>query len=154
MPNSEAGSSDSIGASTLSSRLHGAVEGLPDGASVTLPVDIVRDWLKAEGRPTDEVPEEPPEPEEPDPVPTWRERLWVVPADTRIGVVELGDALNVSRSWIYSRTRKEAEDPLPCRKLGDSLYFRVGEIRTWIREHEEVMYALPSSARPDLERIG
>lgn len=130
------------------------MSGLPDGASVTLPVDIVRDWLAAEGRPTDELSDEPPEPEEPDPVPTWRERLWVVPADTRIGVVELADALSVSKSWIYARTRQEAEDSLPCRKLGDSLYFRVGEIRTWIREHEEVMHALPSSARPDLERIG
>lgn len=154
MPRNEAGSSDSIGASTLSSRLREAVSGLPDEAQLTLPVSQIREWLETDRRPTEELSDEPPEPEEPDPVPTWRERLWVVPADTRIGVVELADALNVSKSWIYARTRQEAEEPLPCRKLGDSLYFRVGEIRTWIREHEEVMYALPSSARPDLERIG
>lgn len=75
---------------------------------------------------------------------TWRERLWAAPAETRVGVRELVEALDVSESWIYSRTKADAEDPIPHRKIGGSLVFLVGEVRHWIREHEEAPVQGPS----------
>lgn len=74
---------------------------------------------------------------------TWRERLWTCPAETRLGVHELSEALNRPKSWIYRRTGEKAEDRLPHRKLGAELLFTAGEIRAWLREHEEAIEAGP-----------
>lgn len=75
---------------------------------------------------------------------TWRERLWAAPAETRVGVRELVEALDVSESWIYARTKRDAEDPIPHRKMGGSLRFVVGEVRHWIREREDAPVAGPT----------
>lgn len=74
---------------------------------------------------------------------TWRERLWAAPAETRVGVAELVEALDVSESWVYSRTKKDADDPIPHRKFGGTLQFIVGEVRAWIREREEAPVSGP-----------
>ena len=75
---------------------------------------------------------------------TWRERLWICPAETRIGVDELAEALGRSRSWVYKRTQASAgDDMLPCRRLQGELAFRVGEVRSWLSRHEVVISALP-----------
>lgn len=71
---------------------------------------------------------------------TWRERLWTVPADTRLGVVEVAEALGRPKSYVYARTGESAEDPLPCRKLDGTLVFLAGELREWIQEREEVVH--------------
>lgn len=75
---------------------------------------------------------------------TWREKLWAAPAECRIGVAELVEALGVSESWVYARTKADAEDPIPHRKLGGSLRFPVGEVRHWLREREEAPVQGPS----------
>ena len=72
---------------------------------------------------------------------TWRERLWEVPAETRLGVAELSEALGRPRSYIYARTGPKADDPIPHRKMDGSLLFTAGEVRTWIREREETVHA-------------
>lgn len=78
---------------------------------------------------------------------TWRERIWTVPAETRIGVQELAEALGRSSSWIYKRTGEAAEDRrLPHRKLDGELLFAVGEIRTWLRDREETHHAVPMTS--------
>ncbi len=97
-------------------------------------------------RPT---PEEPSEPV----VQTWRERLWTVPAETRIGVHELAEALNKPKSWIYRRTGENAEDRLPHRKLGGELVFTAGEIRHWRRSHELICEAGPMESTPAERRL-
>src|SRR5690349_2838866 len=54
---------------------------------------------------------------EPQPV-TWRERLWIVPPETRLGVAELSEAIGRPRSWIYRHTSaRSGLDLLPYRKL-------------------------------------
>ena len=78
---------------------------------------------------------------------TWRERLWFVPAETRLGVAELCEALNRSSSWAYRRTGN-AEDPLPHRLLDGQLVFVAGEIRHWIRTHEESVSECPMDSTP------
>ena len=84
----------------------------------------------------------------PDPLPietpsTWRERLWIVPAETRLGVVEVAEALGRSRSFVYARTAVTAKNRLPHRKLNGFLVFTAGELRTWIRETEKEVVGLP-----------
>lgn len=78
---------------------------------------------------------------------TWRERLWTVPADTRLGVVEVAEALGRPRSYVYARTGERAEDPLPCRKLDATLVFMAGELREWIEDREEVVHHLQGAHR-------
>lgn len=107
--------------------------------------------------PPDACPDDPTTTEPPDW--TWRERLWVVPGETRLGVPELAEALGRPRSWIYSRTcrhagtgprRRErpADDLIPHRKLGGILVFIVGEVRAWIRQTEEEIAPYPMEFPP------
>jgi len=106
-----------------------------------LPVSLLQEWLEEEG--------DAPEPRgprlAPDPTPeTWRERLWTVPGETRIGVPELAEATGRSRDWCYRRTAKKAgEARIPHRKLDGELVFVVGEVREWIRGHEDVIHEGP-----------
>ena len=79
---------------------------------------------------------------------TWRERLWLVPAETRMGIGELCEALNRSQSWAYRRTGPSADDPLPHRLLDGQLVFVAGEIRTWIRQNEVSIHELPMDSTP------
>jgi predicted DNA-binding transcriptional regulator AlpA len=71
---------------------------------------------------------------------TWRERLWTVPQDTRIGSVELAQALGKSRSWVYHRTQvHSAHIPLPHRRIDNGqLEFVVREIRLWLTQVDVV----------------
>ena len=84
---------------------------------------------------------------------TWREKLWDVPAETRIGITELCEALDKPKSWVYSRTSSKADDRIPHRKMDGSLVFAVGEVRTFVRDHEEVVVAGPMSST-DREKKG
>lgn len=68
---------------------------------------------------------------------SWRERLWVVPAETRLGVAELMEAVNRPKSWVHRHTSPKSGVPqLPARKLDGTLVFVAGEIRAWLEEHE------------------
>jgi hypothetical protein len=92
--------------------------------------------------------------------PTWQERFWTVPPDTRIGVSDLSEALDRPVSWVYRRTssvtsraRERAEkrrtripERIPHRKLDGALTFVVGEIRAWIADREEIIIAAPQRA--------
>lgn len=81
-----------------------------------------------------------PEPS-PDRLPlTWREKVWVVPAETRLGVREVAEAIGRPMSWVYRRTgEKSDKSPLPHRKLDGELVFVAGELRAWIEGHEAVV---------------
>jgi hypothetical protein len=80
---------------------------------------------------------------------SWRERLWTVPSETRLGVSELSEALGRKRSWIYARTQQEGKtakdrsERLPHRRLDGVLVFVAGEIRRWVREREESFSECP-----------
>ena len=126
---------------TIRDRLQAIVSAMPDGASVTLPIAELRGWLTAEEE------HQAPDPESVDPPPvvatqeTWRERLWLVPAETRLGVREVAEALGRSTSWLYKRTQLKAEDPIPHGRLDGELVFKVGEVRAWIRQREDILVA-------------
>ena len=77
--------------------------------------------------------------------PSWRERLWTAPAETRIGPAEVCEALGRPRSWLYRHTSKKSTtgdggySRIPHRKLEGDLVFVVGELREWIRRNEDVV---------------
>lgn len=71
---------------------------------------------------------------------TWRERLWTAPAETRLGVVEVAEAIGRPKSWVYRRTGESATKArLPHRKLDGELVFTAGEIRLWVEQHEAIV---------------
>lgn len=73
---------------------------------------------------------------------TWRERLWTVPAETRLGVRDVAEAIGRPRSWIYRRTGEKCPNArLPHRRLDGELVFLAGELRTWLDSHEIIMAA-------------
>ncbi|HKO13813.1 MAG TPA: hypothetical protein VJV22_17725 [Acidobacteriaceae bacterium] len=73
---------------------------------------------------------------------SWREKLWTVPAETRLGIMELTEALGQPSSWVYRRTSlKTGLVQLPHRKLDGELVFVTSEIRDWLETQEEVVVA-------------
>ena len=131
--------------SELQYRLTAIVDPLPEGASVTLPVTDLRRWLEEDllesKRPAVALGDHP-EVEDW----TWREKLWTVSPETRLGVHELSEALGRSRSWIYRRTGSAAPtERIPHRKFEGELSFMADEIRIWIRSKEMVKPCLHSS---------
>jgi predicted DNA-binding transcriptional regulator AlpA len=133
---------------TLHERLRRLLEALPPDGSVTLPASRLSEWLEEDALPVmapdlKVVPGEP----EVEPAPeTWRERIWRVPSETRLGVREVAEAVGRSKSWVYKRTQAAAEDPIPHRKLDGELMFAAGEVRAWIRAREDVLVAGPMEA--------
>ena len=129
-------------------RLLAAVVGLPDDASVSFTVSSIREML-GESREQDSGRREPPGETHTRAVEwTWREKLWACPAETRLGVEEVCEALGKSNSWIYKRTTEvsDSAERLPARRMHGQLVFTAGELRTWVREHEDVIEALLSTA--------
>ena len=119
-------------------RLQQLADALPEDGSVVLTRARLVEWLADEpaAAPLQQVSSAP------EVEPTWRERLWTVPAETRIGVAELCEALGRTRSWCYRHTSEKAGYvPLPHRKMDGELVFLVGEIRAFIRDHEQVVRA-------------
>ena len=77
---------------------------------------------------------------------TWRERLWSVSAETRLGVVEVAEALGRPASYVY--THSKTPEPIPHRKLDGVLVFTAGEVRAWLEAREEVIAPGPRDTRP------
>ena len=70
---------------------------------------------------------------------SWRERLWLVAPDTRLGVAELLEALGRTKSWLYRHTGPNSPGTrIPHRKLEGELVFVAGEICSWVRDNELV----------------
>lgn len=95
-------------------------------------------------QPEDHRPESPPlQTMEPAPE-SWRSRLWDVPAETRLCVDEVAEAVGRSRHWVYrASSAGRGRDRLPARKLDSRLEFTAGELRAWIRNQEEVLHRGP-----------
>ena len=72
--------------------------------------------------------------------PTWRERIWTCDPQTRIGVLELAEAVGRTKSWVYRGTGERAKGPrIPHRLLQGELVFVVADIRAWLLEREVVV---------------
>ncbi|MDB4914774.1 MAG: hypothetical protein JWM95_2418 [Gemmatimonadetes bacterium] len=87
---------------------------------------------------------------------TWREKLWTCPAETRLTVNDVAEALGWSRSNVYHRLRPDGPlGALPHRKQdNNTLVFLAGEVRSWINQHEVIAQAgtVQSAATRHLRR--
>ena len=67
---------------------------------------------------------------------TWRERIWLVPDDTRLGVHECAEVFGEKRNWVWARTRtdagKSALRQLPVQRIDGNLVFRAADLRAWM----------------------
>ncbi len=75
---------------------------------------------------------------------SWRERLWTCPAETRLGVQELAEAVDRSRDWVYRavdkrRAKERGREPLPCARLDGVLVFQAGAVRRWLEHSEQIV---------------
>ena len=137
----------------LPDRIQQIIDVLPDGTSIIWSVEDLKGLLSENGNTIGAV-GAPMEVKPPDFNWTWREKLWIVPAETRIGTSELAEAFCRPASWVYSHTEGKAENPIPHRKLDGTLMFTVGEVRTWLRESEEVLVAGPmESTQPEIRGL-
>jgi predicted DNA-binding transcriptional regulator AlpA len=122
------------------------LRGLPPGTMI--PAESLVEWLSTG---SDELPTEvqaslPPPPATSE---NWRTLLWTAPSECRIGRDEVCEALGRPRSWLYRQTSTKAEHRIPHRKLDGELVFIVGEIRTWLREVEEVVHVAQLDANTE-----
>ncbi len=79
---------------------------------------------------------------------TWRALLWVVPPETRMTVADVAEAAGRPKSWVYRHTSPASGLPLiPHRKLDGELVFAAGEVRAWIRDHEDIVVK-PTNVTP------
>lgn len=75
-------------------------------------------------------------------------RLWTVPAEMRLGVLEVAEAVGRSRDWVYracsaEQAKAKGRSPLPCSRLDGELVFTAGAVRDWITRNELVVNPVP-----------
>jgi len=90
----------------------------------------------------------------------WNALVWrrdLAPDETLLTVEQAAEALGWPKSGIYRRTsrwRREHDascTPLPHLRVAGALRFRLGELRTWLKERE-VTVVPPGSALRVVER--
>ena len=82
---------------------------------------------------------------------SWAERIWLVPAERRLNTAETLEALGRGKSWLFERLK--GSDAIPHRKMDGQLVFTAGELRAWIRAHEEPLVAGPMESAPGERRV-
>ncbi len=66
-------------------------------------------------------------------------RLWELPGETRLGVVDVAAMVGKPKSWVYRRTSaKSGYLRLPHRRLDGSIFVTVADLRRYITEREIV----------------
>jgi predicted DNA-binding transcriptional regulator AlpA len=120
-------------------------------AEASLPARIVLERLPDDDDDPGERLEAPPVP----PIElTWRERLWLVPAETRLTTRDVCEAVGHSRSWLYGHMAEaKGARRLPHRKLDGELVFTAGEVRAWLRAAEEVIASGPMESTDGERRL-
>ena len=48
---------------------------------------------------------------------------------------ELAARLKVRKSWVFEKTRRRAQDPLPCIRVGRYLRFNWPDVESWLQKH-------------------
>jgi hypothetical protein len=75
----------------------------------------------------------PPDPANP------RDAFWAMPDERCLGVQELAAALGRPTSWVRRHCSPKSGLPLlPRSRLDGAVMFKVGAVRTWLKEHDHV----------------
>jgi hypothetical protein len=87
---------------------------------------------------------------------TWRERLWTVPSETRLGAREVAEALGRGIDFVYRHTGPGTSNRrIPHQKIDGALVFVVAEVRDWLRQAETAISTpvhLHSRRRSNVQR--
>ncbi len=67
---------------------------------------------------------------------SWRERLYTVPSELRLGLDEVAEALACSPRTVR---RHIADSGLPSRRRFDEFVIVAGELRGWLEDNEQVV---------------
>jgi len=51
---------------------------------------------------------------------------------------ELAERLKVSQRWVYEKSRRRCQDPLPVIRIGRYLRFNWLDVSEWLRRHSNV----------------
>src|ERR1700693_1443246 len=51
-------------------------------------------------------------------------------------LVELAQRLKVSERWVYEKSRRRCQNPLPCIRIGRYLRFDWTSVSAWLRQQE------------------
>lgn len=142
----------------LNARIRRLIDGVPEGASVTLPVPLLQRWLDQAEEDGSRSLSKPPSSGDRSPEEGWETKLWRVPSRTRLGAKDVAEAVERSVNWVHQRTQASADVPIPHRKRNGRLVFLAGEVREWLDEQEEVIVPGSSTAnateRRDFEVVG
>ena len=49
---------------------------------------------------------------------------------------ELAERLKVSERWVYEKSRRRCQNPLPCIRIGRYLRFDWTSVSSWLRQQE------------------
>ncbi len=49
---------------------------------------------------------------------------------------EVAERLKVSERWVYKKTRRRSQNPLPCIRIGRYLRFDWASVSAWLRQQE------------------
>jgi predicted DNA-binding transcriptional regulator AlpA len=61
-------------------------------------------------------------------------------------LAELAERLKVSERWIYEKSRKRCQDPLPVIRIGRYLRFHWLDVSAWMRAHSNNMSTATKAA--------
>lgn len=57
---------------------------------------------------------------------------------------ELAERLKVSERWIYEKSRRRCQDPLPVIRIGRYLRFHWLDVSAWMRAHSNMPSVAPA----------
>ncbi len=64
----------------------------------------------------------------------------VIPIDPSdiITLAELAERLKVSQRWVYEKSRRRCQNPLPCIRIGRYLRFNWLDVSAWLQKNSNV----------------
>ncbi len=67
--------------------------------------------------------------------PAKPEQLQLFFASRYLNIEQVSEILGVPKSFIYRRTARGHDDPIPCYRLGGHLRFKLEDIEEWVEHH-------------------
>lgn len=68
---------------------------------------------------------------------SWRERVWTVPAQTRLDLEAVAEVLDVSTRQVRRYVKGQTDDPrLPATRGPAGIRVKAGDLRRWIEDAE------------------
>lgn len=80
------------------------------------------------------------------------EQMELFPPSRYLSIEEVAELMHVPKSFIYRRTCRGHDDPIPSFRFGGHLRFRLDEIEEWIANHRVLHESVPRVVDVPLRR--